>query len=75
MGETELPGKDLQMIIFNNLPEIMTREDVAKALCIGRDKSYEIMQSGKIKVLRFGKVSRVRREDFIDYVKSCTQKG
>lgn len=63
------------MIVFNELPEIMTREDVAKALCIGRDKSYQIMQSGKMKVLRFGKVCRVRREDFIEYVKSRKQKG
>ena len=63
------------MINFDELPEIMTREDVANALYIGRDKSYEIMQGGKMKVLKFGKVTRVRREDFLEYVKSCTQKG
>lgn len=53
----------------------MTRQDVAEALRIGRDKSYEIMQSGKMKVLKLGKVTRVRREDFIEYVNNCTQKG
>ncbi len=63
------------MIIFENLPEIMTREDVAAALHIGRDKSYEIMQSGKMKVLKFGKVTRVRRENFIEYVNNCARKG
>ncbi len=63
------------MIVFNNLPEIMTRQDVAEALRIGRDKSYEIMQSGKMKVLKLGKVTHVRREDFIEYVNSCTQRG
>ena len=63
------------MVIFNDLPDIMTREEVADALQIGRDKSYEIMQSGRMKVLKFGKVTRVRREDFIDYVNSCAQKG
>ena len=63
------------MITFDKLPEIMTRTDVAEALGIGRDKSYEIMQSGKMKVLKFGKVSRVRKEDFIEYVNECTQKG
>ena len=63
------------MITFDKLPEIMTRTDVAEALGIGRDKSYEIMQSGKMKVLKFGNVTRVRREDFIEYVNECTQKG
>ena len=63
------------MINFDELPEIMTREDVAAALCIGRDKSYEIMQSGKMKVLRFGKVTRVRRENFIEFVSNCARKG
>ena len=63
------------MIVFDKLPEIMTREDVAEALCIGRDKSYEIMQSGKMKVLKFGKVTRVRRENFIEYVNNCARKG
>ena len=63
------------MITFDKLPEIMTRTDVAEALGIGRDKSYEIMQSGKMKVLKFGKVSRVRKEDFIEYVNECTQNG
>ena len=53
----------------------MTRQDVAEALRIGRDKSYEIMQNGKMKVLKFGKVIRVRRENFIEYVNSCAQKG
>ena len=75
MGVKELPGKANKMIVFNNLPEIMTRQDVAEALRIGRDKSYEIMQSGKMKVLKLGKVTRVRREDFIEYVNNCTQKG
>lgn len=63
------------MNTFDNLPEIMTRKDVAEALRIGRDKSYEIMQNGKMKVLKFGKVIRVRRENFIEYVNSCAQKG
>lgn len=63
------------MITFDKLPEIMTRKDVAEALGIGRDKSCEIMQSGKMKVLKFGKVTRVRRENFIEYVKNCAQKG
>lgn len=63
------------MNTFDNLPEIMTRKDVAETLRIGRDKSYEIMQDGKMKVLKFGKVIRVRRENFIEYVNSCAQKG
>ena len=63
------------MIAFDKLPEIMTRKDAAEALCIGRDKSYEIIQGGKMKILKLGKVIRVRREDFIDYVNDCTQKG
>ena len=69
------PERMKKMMNFNELPEIMTREDVAQALHVGRDKSYEIVQSGKMKVLKFGNVTRIRREDFIAYVKSCAKKG
>ena len=61
--------------MFENLPEIMTRIDVAKALGVGRDKSYEILKSGEMEVLKFGEVTRVRKEDFIEYVNEHTQKG
>ena len=60
---------------LNELPDIMTRKDLANALFIGRDKSYQILHSGEIKILKIGSVIRVRKEDFLDYLKNVTKRG
>ena len=62
-------------MFLDDLPEIMTREDIAEALYIGRDKSYRILNNGCMKVLKFGAVIRVRREDFIEFLNNDSQKG
>ena len=60
---------------LHELPEIMTRKDIADVLSIGRDRSYQLVKNGEIKVLKFGSVIRVRKEDFLEYLKNATKKG
>lgn len=63
---------------FMSLPNILTAQDIADYLQIGRKKVYELMQitpdSGGIKTFNVGRSRRVERSDFEKWLsqqKSC----
>lgn len=58
---------------FDSMPLVLSVEDVADTLAIGRNKAYGLVNSGTIKALKIGQHYRVPREDFIDYIKNGTQ--
>ncbi|MBR1851863.1 MAG: helix-turn-helix domain-containing protein [Lachnospiraceae bacterium] len=54
---------------LNSYPSILTVDDVMEILQIGRNKCYELLNSGKLKGFRLGtktwKIPRKSIEDFI----------
>lgn len=56
----------------NDIPDILTVNDLQEALKVGRSTAYNLVQNHEIKTFRVGKLIRIRREDFIDYMsKKC----
>ena len=54
---------------FDSMPLVLSVEDVADTLAIGRNKAYGLVNSGTIKALKIGQHYRIPREEFIDYIK------
>ena len=58
---------------FDSMPLVLSVEDVADTLAIGRNKAYWLVNSGTIKALKIGQHYRVPREEFIDFIKKGAQ--
>jgi excisionase family DNA binding protein len=52
---------------------LMRAEEVAKALGLGRSKTYEMMASGALPVVRVGRAVRVPRAALEQWVRSNTR--
>lgn len=48
--------------------EVMTPEELADFLRIGRTMSYRLLSEGSIPSYRIGRVRRVHRDDVLDYL-------
>ena len=58
---------------FDSMPLVLSVEDVADTLAIGRNKAYGLVNSGTIKAVKIGQHYRVPREEFIDFIKKGAQ--
>ena len=58
---------------FDSMPLVLSVEDVADTLAIGRNKAYGLVNSVTIKALKIGQHYRVPREEFIDFIKKGAQ--
>lgn len=58
---------------FDSMPLVLSVEDVADTLAIGRNKAYGLVNSGTLKALKIGQHYRVPREEFIDFIKKGAQ--
>lgn len=50
--------------------DIMTIYDVAEALCIGKNRVYELLEKKELKGFRIGKVWKIPRETLQEYILS-----
>lgn len=55
-------------IMEKGIPDVLTINDLQSILGIGRSTAYELANSGALRTMRFGKLIRIRREDFVDYL-------
>jgi len=54
---------------FEAMPLVLSVEDIADTLAIGRNKAYGLVNSGVIKSLKIGQHYRIPRDEFIKFVK------
>lgn len=57
---------------IQDLPFIMTPEDIAKVLRISRNKAYEVVHSKDFPCFKIGKQYRIKRERFIQWLDKVT---
>ena len=57
--------------MFNDYPDVMSVEQLAKALGIGRNSAYELIRSREIGSKRIGRKILVPKSCVIDYVQSA----
>ena len=50
------------------LPLILTVEDLMPVLCIGRNTAYDLVRSGQIKLLRIGHQIRIPRDAVVEFI-------
>ena len=58
---------------FDTMPLVLSVEDIADTLAIGRNKAYALVNTGTIKALKIGQHYRIPREEFISFVKNGAQ--
>ena len=58
-------------MMFEQYPDILTVEEVCEALRMGYNAVYEILNSGKLKAFKNGRVWRIPRESLKEFI--CRQ--
>lgn len=58
---------------FDGMPLVLSVEDIADTLAIGRNKAYALVNTGTIKALKIGQHYRIPRDEFIDFIKKGAQ--
>jgi len=58
---------------FDTMPLVLSVEDIADTLSIGRNKAYALVNTGAIKALKIGQHYRIPRDEFIEFVKKGAQ--
>ena len=54
---------------FESMTFVLTVGDIADTLAIGRNKAYDLVNSGRIKALKLGNHYRIPRENFIHFLR------
>ena len=54
--------------MLNQYEDIMSVPDVAEALFIGRNRTYELLNNGSIKGFRIGRVWKIPKEAVQEYI-------
>ena len=61
--------------MFAEYPDVMTIEDLQRALGVGRSTAYRLIRSNRIRCIRIGKSIRIPKQLLVDYVlQSCYNK-
>lgn len=54
---------------FDSMPLVLEVSDIADTLKIGRNKAYELINSGTIKAIKVGNHYKVLRDSFIAFLR------
>ena len=57
-------------VSYDDIPLVMTVEDLMPILLIGRNTAYELVRSGEIKSIRVGRQIRIPRDALIAFLES-----
>ena len=78
VGRKPAPRKEVllmkkqQLTSFDDLPLIMTVEELAPILGVGKGTVYELVRCGRIKSLRIGTQIRILKQELIQFLESST---
>lgn len=67
MGREEKMARQYS-VMFRGYPDALTPQQVQEMLGIGRRKTYELLQSGRLQSVRMGRIYRVPKLTVIDYL-------
>ena len=57
--------------IYSDIPAVMTVEQMAKVLQIGRNAAYDLIRTGAVKKIMNGRCIRVTRASLIEYLNTA----
>lgn len=58
--------------MFDEYPEILTVEETSEALRVGYNAMYDLLNSGKLKAYKNGRVWRIPKESIKQYILETT---
>lgn len=58
------------MSLFDNYGDIVSIHDMMKMLCIGKNKAYELVNTGVVKSFKIGNHIRVCKSSIIQFITS-----
>ena len=59
--------------MFENFDDILTVEEACEALKIGYNAMYELLNTGKIKGYRNGRVWRIPKTALVEYIQNSSK--
>lgn len=59
--------------MFESYDDVLTVEEACEALKIGFNAMYELLNTGKIKGYRNGRVWRIPKAALVEYIRNCTK--
>lgn len=60
--------------MFESYDDVLTVEEACEALKIGFNAMYELLNTGKIKGYRNGRVWRIPKAALVEYIRNCANK-
>lgn len=54
--------------MFEDYPDILTVEEACEALRVGYNAMYELLNSGKLKAYKNGRIWRIPRNALLEYI-------
>ncbi len=61
--------------MFDEYSDILTAEEACEALRVGYNAMYELLNSGKLKAYKNGRVWRIPKESIRQYILETSQKA
>lgn len=52
----------------DELPMVLSIEDICKILCIGKNSAYTLIRAGQIKHFRVGRQIRIAKSALLEYI-------
>lgn len=56
--------------MLNNYDDLMTVHDVCEILMVGKNRIYELLQSGKLEGFRVGRIWKIPKASLENYIRS-----
>lgn len=60
------------VIIFDQYNDIITIEEMAEMLVIGKNQAYKLLQNNNVKGYRNGRIWRIPKQAIIEYIVQIT---
>lgn len=54
--------------------DVLTVEELAEILCIGKNGAYDLLSSGAIRAFRIGRNWKIPKESVIEYLRNFSQR-
>ncbi|WP_101909230.1 helix-turn-helix domain-containing protein [Marasmitruncus massiliensis] len=55
--------------MFNNFDDVLTVEELCEALKIGKNAAYRLLNEGKVKEFRIGRVWKISKSSLESYIR------
>ena len=57
---------------ITDYPDVLSVNDVAALLQLGRNNAYKLVQSGKLQSVRIGHIHKISKKSLIDFIEGRT---